>query len=138
MDVSGKKVLVVGVARSGIAAARLLAARGAMVIANDAKPERELGDAADKLRNLGVMLALGGHPKSLFVTADLIVLSPGFPADLAQLDSARRAGIEIISEPELAGRFLRGRMIGVTGSNGKTTTTALTGQLMKAAGAEAI
>ena len=138
MDVSGKKVLVVGVARSGIAAARLLAARGAMVIANDAKPERELGDAADKLRNLGVMLSLGGHPESLFVNADLIVLSPGVPADLAQLDSARRAGIEIISEPELAGRFLRGRMIGVTGSNGKTTVTTLIGELMKAAGADAI
>src|SRR5262245_23911674 len=138
MDVDGKKVLVVGIARSGVAAARLLAARGAMVIANDAKPERELGNAVEKLRNLGVMLSLGGHPESLFVNADLIVLSPGVPADLAQLESARRAGIEIISEPELAGRFLRGRMIGVTGSNGKTTVTTLIGELMKAAGADVI
>jgi UDP-N-acetylmuramoylalanine--D-glutamate ligase len=66
------------------------------------------------------------------------VLSPGVPADLAPLDSARRAGVEIISEPELAGRFLRGRMIGVTGSNGKTTVTTLVGEMMRAAGADVI
>jgi UDP-N-acetylmuramoylalanine--D-glutamate ligase len=138
MDVSGKKVLVVGIARSGIAAARLLAARGAMVIANDARSEAELRDAASDLRELGVMLSLGGHPESLFENADLVVLSPGVPADLPPLEAARRAGIEIISEPELAGRFLRGRMIGVTGSNGKTTVTTLTGELMRAAGAEVI
>jgi UDP-N-acetylmuramoylalanine--D-glutamate ligase len=138
MDVAGKKVLVVGVARSGVAVARLLAGRGAMVMANDLKPEPLLEREAAELRALGVMLSLGGHPDSLFENADLIVLSPGVPADLAQLDRARRAGIEIISEPELAGRFLAGRMIGITGSNGKTTTTALTGELMRAAGAEVI
>jgi UDP-N-acetylmuramoylalanine--D-glutamate ligase len=138
MDLEGKKALVVGIARSGVAAARLLASRGAMVIANDIKPESELGDAADELRKLGVMLSLGAHPESLFVNADLIVLSPGVPADLAPLESARRAGVEIISEPELAGRFLRGRMIGITGSNGKTTVTTLVGELMRAAGAEVI
>ena len=138
MDLEGKKVLVVGIARSGVAAARLLASRGAMVIANDIKPESELGDAADELRTLGVMLSLGAHPESLFVNAELIVLSPGVPANLAALESARHAGVEIISEPELAGRFLRGRMIGVTGSNGKTTVTTLVGELMRAAGAEVI
>jgi UDP-N-acetylmuramoylalanine--D-glutamate ligase len=137
-DVEGKKVLVVGLARSGVAAARLLTSRGAMVIANDAKPESELRDVAKELRELGVMLSLGSHPESLFENADLIVLSPGVPANLAPLESARSAGIEIISEPELAGRFLRGRMIGVTGSNGKTTVTTLIGELMRAAGAEAI
>ena len=138
MDLKGKKVLVVGIARSGVAAARLLVSRGAMVIANDIKPESELGDAADELRTLGVMLSLGAHPESLFVNAELIVLSPGVPADLAPLESARHAEVEIISEPELAGRFLRGRMIGVTGSNGKTTVTTLVGELMRAAGAEVI
>lgn len=138
MTVEGKKVLVVGVARSGVAAARLLASRDALVIANDARPEAELRDAAKELRELGVMLSLGGHPESLFENADLVVLSPGVPANLAPLEAARRAGIEIISEPELAGRFLRGRMIGVTGSNGKTTVTTLIGELMRAAGAEAI
>jgi UDP-N-acetylmuramoylalanine--D-glutamate ligase len=138
MDVEGKKVLVVGIARSGVAAARLLGSRGAMVIANDIKPESETGDAADELRKLGVMLSLGGHPESLFANADLIVLSPGVPADLPALEAGRRAGVEIISEPELAGRFLRGRIIGVTGSNGKTTVTTLIGELMRAAGADVI
>ncbi|MEK6410019.1 MAG: UDP-N-acetylmuramoyl-L-alanine--D-glutamate ligase [Acidobacteriota bacterium] len=138
MDLKGKKVLVVGIARSGIAVARLLASRGAMVIGNDIKPASELREAADELRKLGVTLSLGSHPESLFVNADLIVLSPGVPADLEPLESARRAGIQIISEPELAGRFLRGRMIGVTGSNGKTTVTTLIGELMRAAGADVI
>src|SRR6185295_364012 len=138
MDVSGKKVLVVGLAGSGVAASRMLLSRGAMVIGNDSKPEAEIRDAAEQLRKLGAMLSLGGHPESLFVNADLIVVSPGVPADLAVLESARAAGIEIISEPELAGRFLRGRMIGVTGSNGKTTVTTLIGELMRAAGADVI
>src|ERR1044072_4622310 len=138
MDVEGKKVLVVGVARSGVAAARLLASRGAMVIANDMKPEAQLAREAEQLRGLGVLLSLGGHPDSLFENAELIVLSPGVPSDLAPLERARNRGIEIISEPELAGRFLRGRMIGVTGSNGKTTTTTLIGELMRAAGADVI
>jgi UDP-N-acetylmuramoylalanine--D-glutamate ligase len=138
MDVQGKKALVVGVARSGVAAARLLASLGAMVIANDIRPEAQLAREAEQLRSLGVMLSLGGHPDSLFENAELIVLSPGVPSDLAQLDIAREKGVEIISEPELAGRFLRGRMIGVTGSNGKTTTTTLIGELMRAAGADVI
>jgi len=170
MNLAGKKALVVGIARSGIAASRLLVSRGAIVIANDLKDESELdklsvldhvagnvlgpelgnvldpgsskrrdsesGNVLDELRKLGVMLSLGSHPESLFKNADLIVLSPGVPADLAPLEVARRAGIEIISEPELAGRFLRGRMIGVTGSNGKTTVTTLIGELMRAAGAD--
>ncbi|HKP87008.1 MAG TPA: UDP-N-acetylmuramoyl-L-alanine--D-glutamate ligase [Blastocatellia bacterium] len=138
MDVQGKKVLVVGVARSGVAAARLLASRGAMVIANDVKPEAQIAREAEELRGLGVMLSLGGHPESLFENAELIVLSPGVPSDLAPLLTARDKGIEIISEPELAGRFLRGRVIGVTGSNGKTTTTTIIGELMRAAGADVI
>jgi len=138
MEVSGKNILVVGIARSGVAVARLLAARGATVTANDMKDESQLAREADELRQLGVRLALGGHPDDLFADADLIVLSPGVPADLPQLDMARGRAVEIISEPELAGRFLRGRVIGITGSNGKTTTTALTGELMKAASAEVI
>jgi len=138
MNFEGKKVLVVGIARSGVAAARLLVSRGAIVIANDRKPESEIREAANELRGLGVMLSLGSHPQSLFENAELIVLSPGVPADLPALETARRAGIEIISEPELASRFLRGRIIGITGSNGKTTVTTLVGELMQAAGAEVI
>lgn len=138
MTVDGKNILVVGIARSGVAVARLLTARGANVTANDVKDESQLAHEAEEFRTMGVRLALGGHPDELFANADLIVLSPGVPADLPQLDIACRAEVEIISEPELAGRFLRGRMIGITGSNGKTTTTALTGELMKAAGAQVI
>jgi len=138
MDLTGKKVLVVGIARSGVAAARLLLSRGALVIANDAKPEAELGESAAQLREIGAMLSLGGHPESIFQNADLIVVSPGVPPDLPPLEAADKAGIEIISEPELAGRFLRGRIVGVTGSNGKTTVTTLIGELMRAAGAEVI
>ncbi|MFL6212729.1 MAG: UDP-N-acetylmuramoyl-L-alanine--D-glutamate ligase [Blastocatellia bacterium] len=138
MNVAGKNILVVGVARSGVAAARLLAARGAAVTANDVKDESQLAHETEELRAAGVRLALGGHPQELFADADLIVLSPGVPADLPQLDIARSRGVEVISEPELAGRFLRGRIIGITGSNGKTTTTALTGELMRAAGAQVI
>ena len=138
MDLEGKKVLVVGLARSGVAVAHLVASRGAMVVANDIKPESELREAADELRKLGAMLSLGSHPETLFLNVDLIVLSPGVAADLEPLELARAAGIEIISEPELAGRFLRGRMIGVTGSNGKTTVTTLIGELMRAAGADVI
>jgi UDP-N-acetylmuramoylalanine--D-glutamate ligase len=138
MEVRGKKVLVVGVARSGVAAARLLASHGALVVANDIKSEALLRDEAEQLRGLGVMTSLGGHPESLFTNADLIVVSPGVPSDLAPLRVARGAGLEIISEVELASRFLRGRLIGITGSNGKTTTTALTGELMRAAGASVL
>lgn len=138
MELKGKKVLVVGLARSGVAAARLLVSHGAMVMANDLKPEAQLAAQAAELRKLGVMLSVGSHPESLFENADLIVVSPGVPADIAPLESARRKGVEIISEPELAGRFLRGRMIGITGSNGKTTTTTITGELMRAVGASVI
>jgi UDP-N-acetylmuramoylalanine--D-glutamate ligase len=145
MNVAGKKILVVGIARSGIAAARLLASRGAVVTANDYKKEAELvklesrlaSDVAE-LRKAGVHFVFGSHPEEIFLHADLIVLSPGIPANIAALQQARSAEIEIISEPELAGRFLRGRNIGITGSNGKTTTTTLTGELMKAAGANVI
>lgn len=145
MNVAGKKILVVGIARSGIAAARLLAARGAVVTANDYKAEAELvkpgsdltSDIAE-LRNAGVQFVFGAHPEDVFLQSDLIVLSPGVPANIAALQQAHNAGIHIISEPELAGRFLRGRIIGITGSNGKTTTTTLIGELMKAAGADVI
>jgi UDP-N-acetylmuramoylalanine--D-glutamate ligase len=145
MSIAGKKILVVGIARSGIAAARLLASRGARVTANDYKaeaevvrPASELAAEVAELRNVGVSFVFGQHPEEIFLNAELIVLSPGVPANIAPLQRARQAGIEIISEPELAGRFLRGRMIGVTGSNGKTTTTTLIGELMQAAGAETI
>lgn len=133
MQVEGKKILVVGLARSGAAAAAFLAARGAEVTVNDSKPESELKEAAG-LRAQGIEIAGGGHPPSLFETADLIVVSPGVPLALEVFALARAAGAEIIGEIELASRFLRGRLVGVTGSNGKTTTTTLIGEVLSQAG----
>ncbi len=133
MNVGGKKILVVGLARSGAAAASFLAERGAHVSVNDAKPESELSGAAE-LRAQDIEVVAGAHPPELFVNADLIVVSPGVPLALEPFEQARAAGVPIISEVELAARFLRGRLIGITGSNGKTTTTTLIGELLRDAG----
>ena len=133
MQVEGKKILVVGLARSGVAAAEFLAARGAQVTVNDAKPEADLPEAAG-LRGKGIDVVAGAHPRALFETADLIVVSPGVPLALEVFAAARAAGVPIIGEPELAAAFLRGRLVGITGSNGKTTVTTLIGELLKDAG----
>src|SRR5262249_53036558 len=133
MQVHGKKILVVGMARSGVAAAEFLSARGARVIVNDAKPEGELKDAPI-LRAKGIEIVGGSHPAELFENSDFIVASPGVPLTLEMFGRARVAGVEVIGEVELASRFLRGRIVGITGSNGKTTTTTLTGDLLKRAG----
>ncbi|MCI0337799.1 MAG: UDP-N-acetylmuramoyl-L-alanine--D-glutamate ligase, partial [Acidobacteria bacterium] len=133
MDVKGQNILVVGLARSGAAAAEFLALRGAQVTVNDAKPEGELKDAP-ALREKGIKIIAGSHPAELFENSDLIVVSPGVPLALDPFQKARAAGVSIISEVELAARFLRGRLIGVTGSNGKTTTTTLIGELLRNAG----
>lgn len=133
MEVAGKKILVVGLARSGVAAAEFLVARGARVTVNDSKPESELKDAAS-LRAKGIEVVGGIHPRELFETSDLIVVSPGVPLALEPFQLARAAGVPIIGEVELAARFLSGRLVGITGSNGKTTTTTLVGELLKDAG----
>ncbi|HEY6400903.1 MAG TPA: UDP-N-acetylmuramoyl-L-alanine--D-glutamate ligase [Blastocatellia bacterium] len=133
MQVDGKNILVVGLARSGAAAAEFLLSRGARVVVNDAKPENELKDARS-LRAKGVEVVAGSHPAELFKKSDLIVASPGVPLALEPFHRAREAGVEIIGEVELAARFMRGRLIGITGSNGKTTTTTLAGALLNGAG----
>jgi UDP-N-acetylmuramoylalanine--D-glutamate ligase len=133
MNVAGQNILIVGLARSGVAAAEFLAARGARVTANDAKPESDLQEAAS-LRARDIKIVAGAHPVELFEKADLIVVSPGVPLALDVFKSARAAGVSIIGEIELAARFLRGRLVGITGSNGKTTTTTLIGELLKTAG----
>src|SRR5215472_19381851 len=131
MDLAGRKVLVVGLARSGEAAAKFLIARGARVTVNDAKTEAELKDGATRMKALGVNLALGSHPVELFTAADLIVVSLGVPLVIEPLVKAKEAGVEIIGEIELAARNIRGTVVGITGSNGKTTTTTLIGELFK-------
>ncbi|MBX9603776.1 MAG: UDP-N-acetylmuramoyl-L-alanine--D-glutamate ligase [Bryobacteraceae bacterium] len=126
MRIEGAKVAVVGMARSGAAAARLLLARGASVRGVDTKPAAEL-DTVD-----GVEYA-GQTPRAL-EGVDLIVLSPGVPWDLDLLETPRKHGVPVIGEVELAGFYLRGPVIGITGSNGKTTTTALTGHILTESG----
>jgi len=134
MDVAGKKVLVVGAARSGIASARFLLARGATVALNDAKPFEKWSTEAQALRSEGVGCLAGDTPSWLLDQIELLVISPGVPVKAIPIRYAERAGAEVIGEVELASRYLKGRVVGITGSNGKTTTTELTGELLKDAG----
>ena len=133
-ELRGKRVLVVGLARTGAATALFCSARGAQVTATDTRAESELGDAVVSLRAAGVSLELGGHREDSFLEQDLIIPSPGVPADAPVLQAARAKGVTIWSEIELADRFLSGRLIGITGSNGKTTTTALIEHILLNAG----
>ena len=130
-SVRGKRVVVVGAARSGVAAAELLVRRGANVTLTDV---RDAIDSADQLRAEGVTLELGGHRESTFTGADLIVLSPGVPARQPVIERARQAGVPVIGELELASRWLRGKVVAITGTKGKSTTTTLTGRMLEAGG----
>ena len=134
IDLTGKKVLVVGLARTGIATALFCAERGARVTATEARAEAEIPEVAGKLRGAGVALELGGHHAETFVRQDLIVPSPGVPPTMPALAAGRAIGVPVWSEIELAWRFLRGRLICITGSNGKTTTTSLIGHILETAG----
>jgi len=131
VEVAGTKVVVVGAARSGLAAIDLLLANAAAVTLSES---RDRVDEAEGLRAKGVTVELGGHRPDTFASADLVVLSPGVPPRQPALDAARRAGVPIIAELELAWRFLRGRVIAVTGTKGKSTTTTLVGRMLEAAG----
>lgn len=126
---AGSKTLVVGMERSGLASVALLRKYGAEVTATDLRP------VGEKLEELSVPFEL--QSDRVFEGRDLIVLSPGVPADLAPLEAARRRGVRVIGEVELAGYFLQGQTIGITGSNGKTTTTALVGHILKQSGVAA-
>jgi UDP-N-acetylmuramoylalanine--D-glutamate ligase len=130
-DVKDKRVTVAGAARSGLAAAELLARRGARVTLSDTRSEVP---EAGPLTRLGVQLELGGHQAQTFMGADLVVLSPGVPPDTPAILAARDHGVPVIAEIELASRWLQGRLIAITGTKGKSTTTALTGRMLEAAG----
>jgi UDP-N-acetylmuramoylalanine--D-glutamate ligase len=130
-SVEGRRVAVVGAARSGIAAARLLIARGAEVVLSDTAATVRDEEA---LRRAGIRLELGGHAGETLAAADLVVLSPGVPPGQPAIVTARRAGVEIIGEMELASRWLRGRIVAVTGTKGKSTTTTLIGRMLEAGG----
>ena len=129
--------MVVGAARSGIAAAQLLVSRGADVIVTDTKPAIEPEDDT-RLREAGVQLELGGHRADTFRAADLIVLSPGVPLTQPDVAAARAADIPVIGELELASRWIRGRIVAITGTKGKSTTTTLIGRMLEAAGMQVL
>jgi UDP-N-acetylmuramoylalanine--D-glutamate ligase len=148
-SVDGKMVTVVGAARSGVAAALLLVERGAQVTLTDVRPvlppvaltpfnDTNDGTVDTRLRRAGVTLELGEHRSETFDHADLIVLSPGVPLDEPHVAAARRAGVPVIGEIELASRWLRGRIVAITGTKGKSTTTTLTGRMFTAGGLTAL
>ena len=130
-SVAGSQVVVLGAARSGLAAAELLVRRGARVTLSEA---RTVVDNAASLHAAGIALELGGHRPETLARAELIVLSPGVSPRLPVVEQAQRAGIPVISEIELAARWLRGRIVAVTGTKGKSTTSALTGRILEAGG----
>lgn len=134
MNYSGMNILVVGMARTGLAAAEFLAKRGARVTINDAKPAGALGDAVSRASASGAATVVGEHPAELFTRADLIVISPGVPMSLQPVAEARRRGIPVVGDMEIAFAEMKGRICAITGSNGKTTTTALTGKILSDAG----
>lgn len=137
MELAGKRILVMGMARSGVAVMRLLRTHGAIPIACDSRPLDQLGERIDDVNELadGYFVQSELETKGIPSTgASSVVLSPGVPADLPVLEQARAAAIDVIGEVELASSFLLGDTIGVTGTNGKTTTTALIGHLLQSAG----
>ena len=131
---TGKKVLIVGLARSGVAAAALLAQRGALVTANDSKSADELGEALSPLKGLPVTLRLGCAAMDCLDGQEALVLSPGIPDTAPFVRAARERGIYVLGEIELASQLCEGELVAVTGTNGKTTTTTLTHEIFKAAG----
>ena len=138
MDVKGKRILVVGLGKSGVASALFLQARGARVTVSDAKAEDQLRHEIPALLDQGITVESGGHGERTFRDQDLIVLSPGVPADAPQVGQARSRGVPVIGEIELASRFLKGHLVAITGSNGKTTTTTLAGEVISMGGYETL
>lgn len=133
MEISGKKVTVVGLARSGVAAANALNSLGARVTVTDKRAEAELGPQCALLAP-GIEKALGSHPDGIFTEADLVVISPGVPLDIPPIVKAAQSGVELMGELELAYRLSDSPFIAITGTNGKSTTTTLVGEILKAAG----
>ena len=134
MELKGKKVLVVGLGKSGLAAALFLRRRGAQVTVSDMRSAEALAKDIPALLDAGINVETGGHGLLTFRRQDLIVVSPGVPLETPELTQVRHFGLPIIGELELAARFLKGKTLAITGSNGKTTTTTLVGEILKESG----
>ncbi|HTY20128.1 MAG TPA: UDP-N-acetylmuramoyl-L-alanine--D-glutamate ligase [Geobacteraceae bacterium] len=134
MELKNRKIVVVGLARSGVAVARFLVDRGALVTVTDMKDKTALAPYLEKLSGLPINLELGRHEEYSFLTADLIVVSPGVPMEIGPIQLARARKRRVISEIELASIFIDAPMVAITGTNGKTTTTTLTGEIFRACG----
>src|SRR5256885_16973730 len=134
MELKNKRVLVVGLGRSGVASALFLQSQGARVTVSDAKSEDQLRDQIPTLLDAGIAVETGTHGERTFRNQDLIVVSPGVPVDAEPLVQARALGQPVIGEIELASQFLPGPIVAITGSNGKTTTTTLVGEIIAASG----
>jgi UDP-N-acetylmuramoylalanine--D-glutamate ligase len=134
MELKNKRVLVVGLGKSGLAAALFLRDRGARVTVSDTRSAAALGDEIPALLEAGIMVESGGHGLLTFRRQDLIVVSPGVPLDTPEVKQAQQFGLTVIGELELASRFLEGEVVAITGSNGKTTTTTLIGKIFEDAG----
>src|ERR1700739_1744684 len=132
MDLNGKRALVVGLGKSGVASALFMKAHGARVTVSDTKSGDELRNEIPVLLDHGITVETGGHGDRTFRGQDLIVVSPGVPVDAPPLVQARALGEAVIGEIELAAQFVPGPIVAITGSNGKTTTTTLTGEILAA------
>jgi UDP-N-acetylmuramoylalanine--D-glutamate ligase len=133
VDIVGKRILVVGLGASGLASVRVARQLGAQVVANDLRAASELGAVADAVREVGAQLSCGQHDPALFTSVDFILVSPGVPP-LPALSAADRAGVPVVSEIEFASWFLSGCLLGITGTNGKSTVTTLVGQMCERTG----
>jgi UDP-N-acetylmuramoylalanine--D-glutamate ligase len=137
MDFCGKNILVVGLGKSGVSVLRWLATQGARVTVSEIRGESEMDPRSiDEARALGVRLETGGHQKESFLSADEIIVSPGVPPDMQPLMAAREKGIPVLGEMELACRLIHVPMVAVTGTNGKSTVTALLGAMLERSGSQ--
>ena len=131
MDLHGKKVLVVGLARTGIATAKFLKTKGSLVTTTEVQPREEMKETAQELKGMGISMEWGGHQIGTFLNQDIIVVSPGVDLSIEPIQRAMGQGVRVVSEIELAYPFIHAPIIAVTGTNGKTTTTLLIGEMLK-------
>jgi len=134
MDLKTKKITVMGLAKTGVACARFLASRGAQVTATDLRDQQALAGVMRELADTGIRFVVEHHDAADFLNADLVVVSPGVPQEHPLLMAAKAKGVKIVSEVELASHFISAPLVAITGTNGKTTTTTLAGELFKASG----